>query len=162
MRTLNPASTMSRKEVDGRELRLTLPGRLEEMTRVWPWIQELAAAYAIPRDMLFAVNLCLEEAISNIVRHGYGSGSGLPITVDFALRDGEGFAFVIEDRAPAFNPLEFISPKMPLSSASIEDLAPGGQGIRLMRKFAGSLSYEHCSDGNRLTIGFSTGHLQKQ
>jgi anti-sigma regulatory factor (Ser/Thr protein kinase) len=31
----------------------------------------------------------------------------------------------------------------------------GGQGIRLMRKFAGSLAYQRLPGGNRLTMGFA-------
>lgn len=161
MRMLNQALTMPEKNADEPELRLSLPGRLEDLTRLWPWIQALAAAYAIPRDMLFAVNLCLEEALSNIVRHGYGGDSALSISIDFAFNEASGFAFVIEDCAPAFNPLEYTLPKLPLPSDFNEDFAPGGQGIRLMRKFAGSLSYQRLSGGNRLTIGFNTVQPQK-
>ena len=38
---------------------------------------------------------------------------------------------------------------------SIDQLQVGGQGIRLMRKFAGSLAYQRLPGGNRLTIGFA-------
>lgn len=155
MRMPAQTSTMPVENADGPELRLSLQGGMEDLARVWPWIQELAAAYAIPREMLFAVNLCVEEVLSNIVRHGYGGGSRLPITIDFAIRGRDSFVFVIEDRAPAFDPLEFTPRELPLPSASIEDYEPGGQGIRLLRKFAGGLSYERLGGGNRVTIGFT-------
>ena len=154
MRALDPISTMPESVADTSARRLTLRGRLEDLARVWPWVETLAATYAIPAALLFSVNLCLEEALSNIVRHGYGGGSALPITIDFAETGSDGIAFVIEDRAGPFDPLEFSCRQEAPPPASIEDFEPGGQGIRLLRKFSGSLSYERLSGGNRLTIGF--------
>jgi anti-sigma regulatory factor (Ser/Thr protein kinase) len=39
--------------------------------------------------------------------------------------------------------------------ASIDELRPGGQGIRLLKKFAGSLAYQRLDGANRLTIRFA-------
>ena len=54
------------------EPRLILKGQLEDLARVWPWVEALATRYSVPADTQFAIQLCLEEALSNIVRHGYG------------------------------------------------------------------------------------------
>jgi anti-sigma regulatory factor (Ser/Thr protein kinase) len=155
MRVLDPISKTYRRTPGEPELRLTLQGRLEELAGVWPWVEALAGAYRIPPKVQYAVNLCLEEALSNIVRHGYGGGASLPIIVDFLPVGADAFFFTIEDRAPHFDPLHFSSGKEAHSPTSLEDLEPGGLGIPLLRKFAGSLSYEPLSNGNRLTIGFS-------
>ena len=40
-------------------------------------------------------------------------------------------------------------------AGSLEDLSVGGQGIRLLRRFANSLEYRAVPSGNRLRIGFS-------
>ncbi len=135
------------------EPRLTLESRLGDLALVPQWLQALAAGYAIPEDVHFAIDLCLEEALSNIVRHGYGGEPGGPITVDFTPRQAHGLTFVIEDHAPPFDPLSYSQPAS--VPASIDDLKPGGQGIRLLRKFASSLAYERLPDGNRLTMSFA-------
>jgi serine/threonine-protein kinase RsbW len=158
MRVLDPVIAMPAENQEKPSLRLSLAGRLEELAAVWPWLEALAAAYSIPAKMLFSMNLCLEEALSNIVRHGYGGGSSLPISVEFVPRQGDGFVFVIEDCAPPFDPLQF-TPGEP-APAMLSDLEPGGHGIRLLRRFAGSLAYERLSSGNRLIIGF--GDIARQ
>jgi anti-sigma regulatory factor (Ser/Thr protein kinase) len=134
------------------ETRLTLRSRLADLTLVWPWVAALAAEYAIPADTLYAIDLCLEEAISNIVRHGYGDESNRTIDVDFLPDRENSLTFTVEDTAPPFAPAEPIEPQeLP---ASLGDFKPGALGIHLMRKFAGSVTYEQLPAGNRLTLCF--------
>jgi len=134
--------------------RLILQSRLSEITLLWPWVETLAVEYEIPSDTLFAVHLCLEEAVSNIIRHGYGEQPGRRITVDFSQENGNSLVFAIEDQAPPFDPLGHPAvPAMP-AAESIDRLEPGGHGIRLLRRFAGSLGYQRLANGNRLIIRF--------
>jgi anti-sigma regulatory factor (Ser/Thr protein kinase) len=140
------------------EEQLNLRSRLADLTRVAPWVESLAAEHDLSPELSFAVNLCLEEALSNLIRHGYGGETDQAIAIHCSIRraaTGAGqLAFVIEDHAPHFNPLAAAQAET-ASSQTLDELAPGGQGIRLLRKFAGSLQYESLPVGNRLTIGFS-------
>jgi anti-sigma regulatory factor (Ser/Thr protein kinase) len=54
---------------------LTLRSELVEVARVPPWVEKLAARHALPERTQFAMDLCLEEAISNVIRHGYSGES---------------------------------------------------------------------------------------
>jgi len=144
--TLQPAS------------RLILESRLSEIDLLWPWLESLAARYAVPPDTSFAIQLCLEEAVSNTIRHGYRGQPGYPVTIDFSPANVNELVFVIEDQAPPFDPLgDRAVPPMP-AAGSIDRLEPGGHGIRLLRKFAGSLDYKRLSTGNRLTLRFAVAH----
>jgi len=67
------------------DFRLTLKSQLEDLASVWPWVEALAHRYTISAESLFAIQLCLEEALSNIVRHGYSGQANQPITVEFTL-----------------------------------------------------------------------------
>ena len=129
--------------------RLSLASSLSELTRVSPWVGELAAECEIPGEVRFAVELCLEEVLSNIVRHGYRGEAGHAIAVDFG-RDERGLVFAVEDNAPPFEPIE----PGDAVSESLDTITPGGQGIRLLFRFASSVGYERLSGGNRLTIRF--------
>lgn len=132
--------------------RLNLRSRISELAHLHPWIDRLALRHKIPANTQFAMNLCLEEAISNIIRHGYSGDPDHPIAVRF-INPREGFfVFVIEDEAPHFNPVE--SPELPPLS-SLEEFAVGGQGIRLLRRFADALEYQATPAGNRLSIRFT-------
>jgi len=135
------------------EPRLTIESRLEDLRLAWPWAELIAEEHHAPAATRFAVHLCLEEALSNIIRHGYGGEPGRPVTIRSESEPNE-LVFIVEDQAPPFDPLDE-SRQEPLVSPSAGDLIPlGGQGIRLMRKFAGSLGYQRLPGGNRLTMRF--------
>jgi serine/threonine-protein kinase RsbW len=131
---------------------LTLSSSLSDLGLVPPWIGRLAAPYAIPEDTRFAMDLCLEEVLSNVIRHGYAGEPGRHIFVQFSnLRKGY-FILVVEDEAPRFDPLS-----VPEPPGSVDEAQAGGNGIRLLRRFADTLQHQATPTGNRLTIGFAAG-----
>ena len=132
---------------------LELDSRLSELSRVWPWAEALADNHGLPQDTRFAVHLCLEEALVNVVMHGYRNEPGHPILVQAGVADGW-LMFAIEDEAPAFAPAEFADQKPAPGAVDLESIEPGGNGIRLINRFAGSVRYEPLPRGNRLTLGF--------
>jgi serine/threonine-protein kinase RsbW len=131
---------------------LELDSRLAELSRVWPWIEALADEYGVAGETRFAMQLCMEEALANVVMHGYREEPGHPIVVR-ASAAGEWLFIAIEDEAPPFSLEEAVPPTK--EPADLEAMEPGGNGIRLLRRFAGSVAYEPLPHGNRLTIGFS-------
>jgi serine/threonine-protein kinase RsbW len=131
--------------------RLVLRGALPETAQLSDWVGSLAARYGVGDELQFAIHLCLEEVVSNIIRHGYALDAAKPLTIEFSrVRDGR-LVFTIEDFAPLFNPL--LAPEMPLLDANGEP-ALGGRGIRLLRAFAHKLEHERTAAGNRLRISF--------
>lgn len=156
--TASLAETMSAENTAKPAPRLTLKSQLDDMAALWPWVESIAAEYTIPADTVFGIHLCLEEAVSNVIRHGYGGKPGNTLTIDCALRDAHELVFIVEDQAPAFDPLTApLVEDQPVTSP-MDYLRPGGRGILLMRNFANSLAYERLENsnvgGNRLTIGF--------
>ena len=134
------------------EAELTLRGRMADLALVSPWIERLASEYGIPASTQFAMNLCLEEVISNIIRHGYAGRPEGPVTVRCTATGNDSIQLVVEDSAPHFNPLEQV--ETPVAD-TLDGTRIGGLGIRLIRKFAATIKYEPTAAGNRLTIGFS-------
>jgi anti-sigma regulatory factor (Ser/Thr protein kinase) len=133
---------------------LTLRSQISDLRLVSPWIETLTSELSISEKLLFAIDLCLEEALSNIIRHGYSGDPGHFITIEFAVIHGEELTFCVEDDAPFFNPLESSVARPPVSPSAIDEGKTGGQGIRLLQRFANKLSYDQLPTGNRLTIGF--------
>ena len=125
---------------------------------MWPWVDALAAEYGLSGETHYAINLCLEEALSNIIRHGYSGQPDHAITIDFTSL-GTSLTFTIEDQAPHFTPME---PADSRPAASIEEYQPGGLGVPLMRRFAGTLHWEPLPHGNRLTIGFAAARSSEK
>ncbi len=134
---------------------LKLRSRISELAQVPHWIERLASRYSIPDSTLYAMNLCLEEVLSNIIQYGYSGKTENPISIHFNSPREKYFVLVVEDEAPHFNPVD--SPELPALN-SLDENSIGGQGIRLLRRFADALEYQATPVGNRLTIGFSAEH----
>ena len=132
---------------------LCLTSKRSVRIRVSPWVNKLASAHAIPNRTQFAMELCLEEVLSNIIRHGYASESNRAVFIRYEMPRDAFITLVIEDEAPPFNPL--LVPD-PLSPQSLEDISGGGQGIRLLKQFADEVKYERKPSGNRLIISFDS------
>ena len=130
---------------------------LRELARVVDWTEAAGCRLCLQPSTLFAIHLCLEEAISNIIRHGAEVGK------DADLRDREvhlnmeqvadQVVLTIEDRGKAFDPFSVPTPAKP---GSIEEASAGGWGVHLIRQFAHSHAYQRQDGVNRLTLRFAT------
>jgi len=139
--------------MDKTEDRLELDSRLDELNRVQPWVDALADRHRVTQDTRYAMQLCMEEALANVVLHGYGNQPGNPIVIRASIADGSLF-LAIEDQAAPFAPIDPDPPNDVRPPANLESIEPGGNGILLMRHFAASVAYEELPGGNRLTLGF--------
>ena len=144
---------MTANSTDQTRDQLALRSRLSDLAQLPDWIEALASRYAIPLNVQSAMNLCLEEVISNIILHGYGSEADRSVSVRFAMPQEGYFVFVVDDEGPRFNPLD--APELPALDPR-DEVRVGGQGIRLLRRFADTLQYEPTPTGNRLHLAFSS------
>ena len=119
---------------------------LAELSR---WIDERVAAFPLDRAVAYAVRLCLEEAVLNIVTH---ATAGPEIRVDLK-RDEAGLVATIEDHGQAFDPAKFTvaAPAVDLAQAYV-----GGRGILLIRRFSSGMEYRRQDGINHLTLRFAS------
>jgi anti-sigma regulatory factor (Ser/Thr protein kinase) len=133
---------------------LLLDSRLTELSRAQAWGDALARRLGLSDKTRYAILLCLEESLANVVLHGYRGQSGHPIMIRYWLRDNLLFV-AVEDQAPAFAPAEETASATASGPVVLESLVAGGYGIGLLRHFARELVYERSPDGNRLTMAFT-------
>ena len=100
--------------------------------------------------MSFAVQLCLEEAVANVIMYGGAKGDRLEIAVELE-RNGEALVARIEDNGRQFDPTPVPAPSI---ATSLEDAKIGDVGIHLIRSFASGMRYERRGGRNRLTLRF--------
>jgi anti-sigma regulatory factor (Ser/Thr protein kinase) len=129
--------------------RLVLHNDLAELKRLAAWI-EVWARQGVSSDVSFAVQLCLEEAVANVIMYGGVSDSRLKIVIEIE-RNGTTLVARVVDNGRQFDPTQAPPPSMPTSlvEAKIGDL-----GIHLMRSFASGMHYERRDGCNRLTLRF--------
>jgi anti-sigma regulatory factor (Ser/Thr protein kinase) len=129
--------------------RLVLHNDLAELKRLAAWI-EVWARQGVSSDVSFAVQLCLEEAVANVIMYGGVSDARLKIVIEIE-RNGTTLVARVVDNGRQFDPTQAPPPSMPTSlvEAKIGDL-----GIHLMRSFASGMHYERRDGCNRLTLRF--------
>jgi anti-sigma regulatory factor (Ser/Thr protein kinase) len=113
------------------------------------WARDLAAKAGVPADVVYAMEVGLEEALANLILHGRTDGGPKAITLGFHARAGDAVA-VISDCCRPFDAATAAVPAAPTR----EDMVEGGQGLRLLRAFAAEVVYESDGDGNHLTLVF--------
>jgi serine/threonine-protein kinase RsbW len=134
------------------EATLHLRSRMADLSLVLPWVERLASEHGIPESTQYAMNLCLEEALSNIIQHGYAGAEDRPIKVRYRPEDKMSL-LIIDDEAPPFNPVAW--QRTPVED-TLSGKRVGGLGLRLLTDFASSIKYEPTPTGNRLIMGFAT------
>jgi len=101
---------------------LVLDSKLTELSRAQSWADSLADRVGLSADTRYAISLCLEEALANVVLHGYRNEPGHAIVLR-SWRSSDTRSFTIEDTAPPFAPLARvprlrpIRPRMPPKDA---------------------------------------------
>jgi serine/threonine-protein kinase RsbW len=111
-------------------------------------LAEAAAARAGAGDeAAFELKLALEEAFTNVVRHGYGAEPG-PVEIKVSA-EGGALTVHLEDRAPHFDPTAVPPPDL---DSPLEYRVPGGLGIHLIRQSVDEWRHTALPDGNRLTL----------
>ena len=129
---------------------LLLHRDLAELERLAVWIE----GWAMPPNLSFAIQVCLEEAVANIIMYSTTIDDHLEIVVEVERRD-QTLVARIEDNGSAFDPTQVPRPPVP---ASLAEAQVGNLGIHLMRSFASGLHYERRDSRNRLTMQFVEVH----
>jgi anti-sigma regulatory factor (Ser/Thr protein kinase) len=129
--------------------RLVLHNDLAELKRLAAWIEGWARN-GVSNDVSFAVQLCLEEAVANIIMYGGMSDEPLKIVIEVE-RNGTTLIARVVDNGRQFDPTQVPPPSMP---ASLAEAKIGDLGIHLMRNFASGMHYERRDGCNRLTLRF--------
>ncbi len=100
-----------------------------------------------PKDV-HALHLALEEAVINVINHGYADGQSHTFTVELAAVDRR-VTVIVTDDAPAYNPLARAEVDVTLP---LEDRPIGGLGVHLVKKLMDSARYERRDGRNILTL----------
>ena len=125
---------------------------MDELPRVFAWTEDVANKASLPDWTRYALLLCIEEVVSNVIRYGYPedhrdiSKDTVELTIGW---DKDAATLTIEDKGIAFDPRELAAPTLP---KTVEEAQIGGLGIHLIRRYAESMDYTRNADTNRLTL----------
>jgi anti-sigma regulatory factor (Ser/Thr protein kinase) len=127
---------------------VTLRNDVAEIPRLSEVVEAFCAPLAPnPKDVP-AIQLALEEAVTNVINHGYTDGKPHTFTVDLAAADRR-VTVIVTDDAPAYDPLARAEVDITLP---LEDRRIGGLGVHLVKKLMDSARYERRDGRNILTF----------
>ena len=131
------------------ELRVTLPARVSELPGLAALVEEFGDANNLPAAKVFAINLELDELITNTVTHA-SFEAGIDPRIDIHLKvEFDILTLTIEDNGSPFDPTLETAPN---TTAPLESRTVGGLGLHLIKHFASRISYESVGGKNRLTL----------
>ena len=128
---------------------LEIPAHLDNLKQVRDFIEDKALITGLCQEKIGNILIAVDEAISNVIIHGC-SNTACIIQIKFHYNN-QLCTIDILDNATLFNPLD-IQPHQQIGSP-LENNAPGGFGLSLIRTLINDVSYEVTSDQrNKLTF----------
>lgn len=108
---------------------LSVEASLDTLQAIRSFVDRAGASLGIAESPLGDLRLVVDEAVTNIVLHGYGNSGGL---VELNMRaDGGDVVISILDRARRFDPDVVEAPHL---DTPLQDRPAGGMGIFLIRQ----------------------------
>ena len=134
-------------------LQFSVVNDLREIAVAADKIEEFCSVKGIPPATAYAVNLSVDELLTNTISYGYEDSEEHRIDLMIRL-DGDRLAIEISDDGVAFEP---DSAEEPDTDAPIEDRPIGGLGIFLTRQMMDSFDYRRDEGRNIVTLTKKTG-----
>ena len=128
---------------------LQITADLDELIQVRQFVETTIVPYISDQQTLSDIVLAVDEAVTNIIRHGYQQKK--PGSIEITIRcEQNQIEIKLSDWSPNFDPTQVTSPNpnTPLSRRK-----PGGMGVYMMRQLTDEMQYCQLPDGrNELTL----------
>ena len=143
------------------EKKLILQNEVAEISKLAIFIEELGEEFGLSPELVFNLNLVLEEAVSNVILYAYPKEEHQTISLIARKKDNQ-LIFVLTDSGKEFDPTQAPDADITLSA---EDRPIGGLGIFLIRQIMNTLvfhrihnltntvEYQRIEGKNVLTLG---------
>ncbi len=113
------------------------PAVFTSLDEVRSFVANEAELYGLASREVYAVQLAVDEAFTNIVEHAYGGESQEKIECTCQITE-EGLIITLRDCGKQFNPLEVPDPNL---EADLEEREIGGLGLFFMRQLMDEVSF---------------------
>ena len=125
-----------------------LPADLREIERLNRLIRQFGDLHEVPSRVLYAVNLALDEVVTNVIRHGFTDPREQEVVAHVIAKPSEVITEVSDSGRP-FDPLAVPPPNL---DAPLSERTLGGLGIHLIRSLMDAVEYHRENEKNVLTM----------
>ena len=127
-------------------VRLTMPSIPRYLAVIRAAVGCMAGQDGFPSDVIDKLVLAADEALANVIKHGYDTrpdGEILVILRPIATRGKKGLDIVILDRGKSIDPAA-------ICGRDLADIRPGGLGVHIIRSVMDKVRYRRRSGGGML------------
>ena len=129
-------------------LELSLANDLSELAGVAARIDAFCEARNLPSEIAFAVNLSIDELLTNTISYGYRDEEEHRIELGVRV-EGDALVAVIADDSAAFDVTEETDPEL---DAALQDRVVGGLGLFLVHQMMDGVEYRRREGRNVVTL----------
>ena len=130
------------------EKSIILANDISELGKLTAFIDEVGEAFSLAPDVVFNLNLVIEEAVVNVINYAYPKEEHQYIYLSAQLHD-DSIVLVLTDTGKEFDPT--LAPEADIT-LSAEEREIGGLGIFLIRQIMNEVRYERIDGKNVLTL----------
>lgn len=128
---------------------LIFPARYSSLTEIRQFVGAAARDGGMDDREVYAVQLAVDEACSNVIEHAYGGEGDEPIEITCSPHPDR-LMIILRDYGRPFDPTAVPQPDI---KADLSRRGVGGLGLYLIRKMMDEVTYEASSRaGNSLTM----------
>jgi anti-sigma regulatory factor (Ser/Thr protein kinase) len=134
---------------------LSLLADYTEIRNASTWLAQTCAELSVPISEINRLDICLNEALANIIEHGGHEVKLSPIIMKIQIvHDSTELTVTLTDKGKPFNPLTY---KQKDRVNQLEDAVPGGLGLTMMKEFSDELNYTYSNESNHLSFSVRWG-----
>ncbi len=127
---------------------ITIPAQMSYLTQVREFIERIGKKYKFDDKIINSFKLVVDEACTNIIRHGYRDIKNGEITLKAIIRRLS-LTIIIIDQGTSYDPRQANTPDL---DKYIKIGKKGGLGILMMRKLMDDMQYAVTERGNELRL----------
>jgi serine/threonine-protein kinase RsbW len=116
----------------------TFPGKYSSLGQISEFIAQEAGQAGLDENTVYAIQLAVDEACTNIIEHAYG-GEGIGEIVCVCNSSPSEFEVELRDKGKTFDPKLVPNPELGIP---LEKLKSRGAGIYLMNKLMDEVKFD--------------------
>jgi serine/threonine-protein kinase RsbW len=134
---------------EAKGIKLTIDSHLEHIGLVGLAVQGLCSYVGFSEVEAYQIQLCVVEAVTNVVKHAYGAQAGHEVRVEVTLNPDR-ISFRIMDEGKTMKPLS----REPLEFAptNLAAIPEGGLGLHIIQTVMDEVDYQTADGTNILTM----------
>lgn len=130
------------------EKSIILANDISELSKLHAFIEGVGEDFLLTPDVVFNLDLVIEEAVVNIINYAYPKEEHQYIYLSAHVHEGS-IVFVLTDTGKEFDPT--LAPKADIT-LSADEREIGGLGIFLIRQIMNEVRYQRIEGKNVLTL----------